>query len=78
MQQKVFNEIRNVIGDDVEHATNLGDLSGLNYLELVIRETLRLYPSVPCYGRKVREDFYLSEIFELYETANLKLFLCFQ
>lgn len=63
VQQNAFNEIRNMIGDDVEKPVTLKDLNDLNYLELVIKETLRLYPSVPFYGRKVSEDFDLSEIF---------------
>lgn len=49
-----------MVGDDAEKPITLKDLNNLNYLELVIKETLRLYPPVPFYGRKVREDFYLS------------------
>lgn len=62
-QQKAFNEIRNVLGDDANKAVTLKDLNDLNFLELVIKESLRLYPSVPFFGRKIRKDFVLSTIF---------------
>ncbi|CRK92923.1 CLUMA_CG006516, isoform A [Clunio marinus] len=55
VQRKAFEEIRNVIGDDVTKPTTQKDLNNLHYLELVIKETLRLYPSVPFYGRKMHE-----------------------
>lgn len=61
VQQKAFDEIRNVIGDDLNQAVTLNDLNSLNYLELVIKEALRLFPPVPFYGRRIRSDFYLSE-----------------
>lgn len=59
-QQRTFNEIRNILGDDREKVLTLRDLNDLNYLEIVIKESLRLYPSVPLIGRKIRNEFYLS------------------
>ena len=45
--------------DEVLGASNYvthEDLSRLNYLEAVIKETLRLYPSVPIVVRELGED----------------------
>ena len=62
VQRKVFEEIRHVIGDDVEKPVTQSDLNNLNYLDLVIKESLRLYPSVPVYGRKIHENTEISEL----------------
>lgn len=61
VQEKCFKEIREVFGADKSAPTTLSNLNGLHYLELVIKETLRLYPSVPFIGRKALEDLELSE-----------------
>lgn len=61
VQQKIADEIKDVIGDDLEKAVGLKELNELHYLELVIKESLRLYPSVPIYGRKTIQDFDISK-----------------
>lgn len=61
IQQKAFEEIRNVIGDDVSTRVGLKELNELSYLELVIKETLRLYPPVPFIGRKINQHTLISE-----------------
>lgn len=60
-QQKAFDEIRTVIGDDVSKPVTQKDLNELHYLDLVIKETLRLFPSVPVYGRKLSENVEISK-----------------
>jgi cytochrome P450 family 4 len=53
-QEKVYEEIKDVFGDD-DHVTS-AKLNNLHYLDLVIKESLRLYPPVPVYGRKINEE----------------------
>lgn len=63
VQQKCFQEIRDVFGDDPTKPISLSDLNNLHYLELVIKETLRLFPPVPMIGRKLREEFQIGKQF---------------
>lgn len=56
VQNKCFQEIKDVLGDDRTKAVSLHDLNNLSYLDLVIKETLRMFPSVPFIGRKLLEE----------------------
>uniref|UniRef100_A0AAG5CXD5 Cytochrome P450 n=1 Tax=Anopheles atroparvus TaxID=41427 RepID=A0AAG5CXD5_ANOAO len=55
VQQRVFEEVRSIVGDDRSQRVTLAMLNDMSYLDLVIKETLRLYPSVPMIGRKMIE-----------------------
>lgn len=60
IQDKLREEIKNVVGNDsvtVEH------LPELKYTELVIKETLRLYPIAPLMVRQATGDIDLGENF---------------
>lgn len=60
VQKKLFQEIRDVLGDDKTKPVGLKELNEFHYMELVIKETLRLYPSVPIIGRGIKDDIVIS------------------
>jgi len=61
VQQKAYDEIVNVIGEDKDKPITQKDLNDLHYLEMIIKENLRLYPAVPFIGRRMKEDVSISE-----------------
>lgn len=46
---------------NTERPVTTEDLKNLRYLECVVKEALRLYPSVPMFARTLREDCCISK-----------------
>jgi cytochrome P450 len=59
-QEKVLMEQREIFGDSDSPPT-YRDIQEMKYLEMVIKEALRLYPSIPVFGRKLQKDVDVGE-----------------
>ncbi|XP_054460197.1 cytochrome P450 4V2 [Anoplopoma fimbria] len=66
--RKVQEELQEVFGTS-DRPANTEDLRKLKYLECVIKEALRLFPSVPFFARSIGEDCHISG-FKVPKGAN--------
>ncbi|XP_014485091.1 PREDICTED: cytochrome P450 4C1-like [Dinoponera quadriceps] len=60
-QEKVHEELEQVF-KDTQTPASVKELSQLKYLERVMKETLRLYPSVPIVERKLAENVKIGDV----------------
>lgn len=74
VQRKLVEEIKQVLGSDKNRAIGYRDLQELKYLELVIKESQRLYPSVPAIGRETQEDVKIGK-FQIKSRSQILAFL---
>lgn len=64
----MYDEIYNVVGDSDRELTP-EDTANFAYLEQVIKETLRMYPTISVFTRQLVEDIKVSE----YITCAIRL-----
>uniref|UniRef100_A0A182PZB3 Cytochrome P450 n=1 Tax=Anopheles epiroticus TaxID=199890 RepID=A0A182PZB3_9DIPT len=63
IQQCVYDEIQTVVGPDAKTCElTYSTLQNLRYLEMVIKETLRINPSVPIIGRRSAGDMVIDGV----------------
>jgi len=73
-QEKVHEELEQVFGDS-ETPASVKELTQLKYLDRVIKETLRLFPSVPIISRDLVEDVKLGKDIILFNWIMQERFL---
>lgn len=61
IQQRAFEEIDCIMQGDQNRPPTMQELNEMKYLECAIKDSLRLYPSVPFIGRHLHEDVVLGE-----------------
>ncbi|XP_034234600.1 cytochrome P450 4C1-like [Thrips palmi] len=63
VQQKAYEEVVSILGEVGEgRQVETADLAKMKYLERVIKEVLRLYPSVPVFLRALHSDLVLPPV----------------
>lgn len=71
VQDKIYEEITAILGDDRNRPATMKELNDMKYLECCIKEALRLFPSVPVMARHLSEDMtvgkneFLTPLFKL-------------
>ena len=60
VQEKLYDEIETNFGGQLDCDVSLDQIATLNYLDLVVKEVLRLYPPGPGIGRKLDQDCVLD------------------
>ncbi|KAJ1528525.1 hypothetical protein ONE63_006931 [Megalurothrips usitatus] len=71
VQDKIVQELSDVFGDDPDRVATMDDLRHLEYLERVIKETMRMFPSIPQYGRSISHDMELPSGYTLPAGAQV-------
>ncbi|XP_023013819.2 cytochrome P450 4c3 [Leptinotarsa decemlineata] len=74
-QEKIVEELETIFGDDKSRPVTVADLQNMKYTEMVINETLRLYPSVPFTGRILNKDVKYEDGKILPEGLSLILYI---
>ncbi|XP_073991016.1 cytochrome P450 4V2-like [Rhodnius prolixus] len=73
VQEKAFEELYEIFGES-DREVNNKDLHGMHYLEMIIKESIRIYPPAPYFSRNLIQDLVLKDKTVLPEGANVGIF----
>ncbi|CAG9864834.1 unnamed protein product [Phyllotreta striolata] len=71
IQEEIYQEITSIIGSSDEPTYN--DFNDMKYMERCIKESLRLYPSVPLIGRVVGENLMTKSGYTIPKGCNVNI-----
>uniref|UniRef100_T1PFY1 Cytochrome P450 n=1 Tax=Musca domestica TaxID=7370 RepID=T1PFY1_MUSDO len=60
VQKKVYEEQKAIMGADMKRNATFQELADMKYLDMVVKESLRLYPSVPMIGRHTDKEYSMN------------------
>lgn len=63
IQSLIFEEVSQILDGDLSQNVTLSQVNDMKYLDLVMKETLRKYPSAPSIERCVHEDVQIGKYF---------------
>ena len=76
VQEKLWQEQMEIFGaNGIRTNVTKNDMSRMKYLEACIKESLRLYPSVPIYGRKASQDMVVDGV-KVKKGTSVLAFTC--
>ncbi|XP_055325682.1 cytochrome P450 4d2-like [Sitodiplosis mosellana] len=75
VQDQVYGEIKDVFGGEKNSPITYEQLLELKYMELVLKETLRLYPAVTIIGRNIDRDLKLDDGRIIPAGVDVRLYL---
>ncbi|KAJ3661324.1 hypothetical protein Zmor_005723 [Zophobas morio] len=74
IQKKVYDELISVLGTDYKDEIKFNQIQELKYLDIVIKEAIRIYPPVPLIERSLEEDCTVDGI-KIPKDTNISIFL---
>ncbi|KAI5709994.1 hypothetical protein M8J75_004865 [Diaphorina citri] len=71
VQDKAYEEVVSILGTDKTKEPSYEDLQNMRYVEMIIKESLRLYPPVPLVARQIITDNERYEDLDLPRGASM-------
>ncbi|XP_075167440.1 uncharacterized protein LOC142239539 [Haematobia irritans] len=74
IQKKAFAEQQHIMGDDMKRNATFQEIQDMKYLDMVIKETLRLFPAAPVVARHTEKEYNINGKI-IPEDTSLSIFI---